>query len=400
MAQVDARQRAPRLERSRRDRWIAGVAGGIGHHLGVQPSIVRIAFVVSSFAAGFGLVVYVLTWLLAPLETLADGVEPPPRRIRLPTPGSSRRHRPRHRRDPRVALVCRPLVPRQSRLAGGARRHRLRGPVGARRWRKGPLEPRDPGDTVVRHAVRDRSGADPGGNGGLPGRPDVDRGSGQRAAGDDRGARRRRAARRPVDLGHGPPARRRAQQPRPVRGARRDGRAPPRLGSPDAGAHPARQGAARDGEPRPHPGAGAASLALRARARAGRGAAARRDRLDGRADRATAPGERGGGRRRRRGDGRAPPRPRQRVRRGRRQRGGPLRDDRDQRLRRGRGGRDHAPSSATRAPASTPTPCPPTGAASRTRSSVAWSATAGARRSISRPGAGTEVVLKLPRREP
>ena len=86
MAQVDARQRAPRLERSRRDRWIAGVAGGIGHHLGVQPSIVRIAFVVSTFAAGFGLVVYVLTWLLAPLETLADGVEPPPRRIQLPTP--------------------------------------------------------------------------------------------------------------------------------------------------------------------------------------------------------------------------------------------------------------------------------------------------------------------------
>ena len=69
VAQVDARQRAPRLERSRRDRWIAGVAGGIAHHLGVQPSIVRIAFVVSSFAAGFGLVVYVLTWLLAPLET-------------------------------------------------------------------------------------------------------------------------------------------------------------------------------------------------------------------------------------------------------------------------------------------------------------------------------------------
>jgi phage shock protein PspC (stress-responsive transcriptional regulator) len=87
MAQVDARQRAPRLERSRRDRWIAGVAGGIAHHLGVQPSIVRIAFVVTSFAAGFGLVVYVLTWLLAPLETLADGIESPPRRIRLPSLG-------------------------------------------------------------------------------------------------------------------------------------------------------------------------------------------------------------------------------------------------------------------------------------------------------------------------
>jgi signal transduction histidine kinase len=86
MAQVDARERAPRLERSRRDRWIAGVAGGIGHHLGVQPSVVRIAFVVLSFAAGFGIVVYALTWLLAPLEAETDGAEAPPRRIQLPTP--------------------------------------------------------------------------------------------------------------------------------------------------------------------------------------------------------------------------------------------------------------------------------------------------------------------------
>jgi signal transduction histidine kinase len=87
MAQVDARQRAPRLERSRHDRWIGGVAGGIAHHIGVQTSMVRVAFVVLSFAAGFGLVVYVLTWLLAPLEAEADGGEAPPRRIRLPSPG-------------------------------------------------------------------------------------------------------------------------------------------------------------------------------------------------------------------------------------------------------------------------------------------------------------------------
>ena len=87
MAQVDARHRAPRLERSRHDRWIAGVAGGIGHHLGVQPSMVRVAFVVLSFAAGFGLIVYVLTWLLAPLEAESDGAETAPRRIRLPSAG-------------------------------------------------------------------------------------------------------------------------------------------------------------------------------------------------------------------------------------------------------------------------------------------------------------------------
>ena len=86
MAQVDARERAPRLERSRSDRWIAGVAGGIGHHLGVRPNVVRGVLVASSLAAGFGLVVYVLVWLLAPLEAPSDGIEAPPRRIQLPSP--------------------------------------------------------------------------------------------------------------------------------------------------------------------------------------------------------------------------------------------------------------------------------------------------------------------------
>jgi signal transduction histidine kinase len=86
MAQVDARPRAPRLERSRSDRWVAGVAGGIGHHLGVSPGAVRIGFVVLTFAAGFGLVVYILTWILAPLESETDGSAQPARRIGLPTP--------------------------------------------------------------------------------------------------------------------------------------------------------------------------------------------------------------------------------------------------------------------------------------------------------------------------
>ena len=92
MAQASARVRhdrtgttRARLERSRTDRLIGGVAGGIGTHLGIQSNIVRVAFVVLSFAAGFGLVVYLLTWLLAPLEPANAGVEPRPPRIRRPT---------------------------------------------------------------------------------------------------------------------------------------------------------------------------------------------------------------------------------------------------------------------------------------------------------------------------
>ena len=69
MAQVDVTGAPrPRLERSRSDRIIGGVAAGIGHHLGVEPTTVRVAFVLLSVAFGFGIVVYLLTWLLAPEE--------------------------------------------------------------------------------------------------------------------------------------------------------------------------------------------------------------------------------------------------------------------------------------------------------------------------------------------
>ena len=92
MAQVNARQRAtesgiPRspLERSRSDRVVGGVAGGIGHHIGVNSNVVRAVFIGSSFALGFGVIVYLLTWLLAPLEAATADVEGPARRIRMPT---------------------------------------------------------------------------------------------------------------------------------------------------------------------------------------------------------------------------------------------------------------------------------------------------------------------------
>jgi signal transduction histidine kinase/phage shock protein PspC (stress-responsive transcriptional regulator) len=74
----DARSRAattavsrtarPPLRRSRENRMIAGVAAGIAQHLGMPVTTVRTFFFVSAFAAGFGLVVYLLVWMLAPLQ--------------------------------------------------------------------------------------------------------------------------------------------------------------------------------------------------------------------------------------------------------------------------------------------------------------------------------------------
>ena len=75
----------PRLERSRSDRVIGGVAAGIGHHLGVEPTTVRVAFVLLSVAFGFGIVVYLLTWLLAPLEAAEPTANHVARRLIRPT---------------------------------------------------------------------------------------------------------------------------------------------------------------------------------------------------------------------------------------------------------------------------------------------------------------------------
>jgi phage shock protein PspC (stress-responsive transcriptional regulator) len=57
-----------RLMRSSTDKHVAGVAGGIGRHLDIDPVIVRVAFVVLTFFGGSGLLVYGACWLLLPVD--------------------------------------------------------------------------------------------------------------------------------------------------------------------------------------------------------------------------------------------------------------------------------------------------------------------------------------------
>ena len=58
------------LRRSRQDRLIAGVCGGLARWLGWDVTLVRILYVlVSVFSAAFpGIIVYLLLWLLMPEE--------------------------------------------------------------------------------------------------------------------------------------------------------------------------------------------------------------------------------------------------------------------------------------------------------------------------------------------
>lgn len=55
-----------RLRRSRTDRKVAGVAGGLARHLDVDPLVLRVAFVVLVFFGGAGLILYGACWLLVP----------------------------------------------------------------------------------------------------------------------------------------------------------------------------------------------------------------------------------------------------------------------------------------------------------------------------------------------
>jgi phage shock protein PspC (stress-responsive transcriptional regulator) len=75
-----------RLTRSRTDRVVAGVGGGLAQHLGADPLLVRfgIALVVI-LTGGVGLLLYAAAWLLVPDEPLAAGQELPAPRSRAQT---------------------------------------------------------------------------------------------------------------------------------------------------------------------------------------------------------------------------------------------------------------------------------------------------------------------------
>jgi phage shock protein C len=72
----------PRVARSRTDRVLAGVCGGIAAYLGWNPTHVRIGYVLLSIlSAGFpGILVYLILWFVMPQESQ----EPREFRVRHP----------------------------------------------------------------------------------------------------------------------------------------------------------------------------------------------------------------------------------------------------------------------------------------------------------------------------
>ncbi|MDI6857553.1 MAG: PspC domain-containing protein [Dehalococcoidia bacterium] len=63
-----------RLYRSSDQRMVAGVLGGFGEYFGVDPTIIRVIFVIVTIATGFllGIVAYLVLWLIIPSEDAVD----------------------------------------------------------------------------------------------------------------------------------------------------------------------------------------------------------------------------------------------------------------------------------------------------------------------------------------
>jgi phage shock protein C len=92
-----ARQQAPaiggapviqkRLMRSSTDNKISGVCGGLAEYMDVDPTVVRLVWVLITFFTGivFGIIAYFVAWLVVPLA-------PEPLPVELSTPTNASRH--------------------------------------------------------------------------------------------------------------------------------------------------------------------------------------------------------------------------------------------------------------------------------------------------------------------
>ena len=59
-----------KLYRSRTDRKIAGVCGGLAVYLDMDPTLARLIWVMAALFAGWGLLGYLIAWIVMPEEPL------------------------------------------------------------------------------------------------------------------------------------------------------------------------------------------------------------------------------------------------------------------------------------------------------------------------------------------
>ncbi len=56
------------LTRSRTDRMIGGVCGGLARYFNADPSLIRLAFALAFVFGGSGLLLYLILWVVLPAD--------------------------------------------------------------------------------------------------------------------------------------------------------------------------------------------------------------------------------------------------------------------------------------------------------------------------------------------
>jgi phage shock protein PspC (stress-responsive transcriptional regulator) len=64
----DPRTELNQLRRSRTDRWLGGVCGGLAKVTGLESWILRLVFVLVTMLGGAGVLIYLLMWIFVPEE--------------------------------------------------------------------------------------------------------------------------------------------------------------------------------------------------------------------------------------------------------------------------------------------------------------------------------------------
>jgi phage shock protein PspC (stress-responsive transcriptional regulator) len=57
-----------KLYRSKTDRKIAGVAGGLSEYLNVDPTVIRLGFLLLALPGGPSILIYFVMWIIVPEE--------------------------------------------------------------------------------------------------------------------------------------------------------------------------------------------------------------------------------------------------------------------------------------------------------------------------------------------
>ncbi len=59
---------ARRLYRSQTDKMLGGVCAGLGQYLDIDPTVIRLIFILAALLGGHGILLYLILWLVMPPE--------------------------------------------------------------------------------------------------------------------------------------------------------------------------------------------------------------------------------------------------------------------------------------------------------------------------------------------